>query len=74
LKKHVYREHPNLQEMGIFFLQRVTKTQSEKQATKKRKIVPPFQIINFFSNQHIYNKLNLLQHAFLEDLVLYVYF
>jgi hypothetical protein len=60
--------------MGIFFLQRVAKIQSEKQPTKNRKIVPPFQIINFFNNECPYNKLNLLQHAFLEDFVLYVYF
>jgi len=60
--------------MGSFSLQRVAKIQSKKQATKKRKIVPLFQIIDFFNNQHPYNKLNLLQHALLEDLVLNVYF
>jgi hypothetical protein len=49
LKNHVYHEHPNLQEMGIFSLQRVAKIQSEKQAIKKGKIVPPFQIIYFLA-------------------------
>jgi hypothetical protein len=50
----------------------VIETQSEKQALKKRKIDPPFQIINFFGNQQPYNKSNPLQQTFLEDLILYV--
>jgi hypothetical protein len=48
LKNHVYHEHPNLQEMGIFSLQRVAKIQSEKQATRKKENCPPFSNHRFF--------------------------
>ncbi len=73
LKKHACHEHPNLyKKWGLFLLQKVTKTQSEKQRTKKKKIVPPFQMINVFGNQWPYNKSDPLQQTFLEDLVLYV--
>jgi hypothetical protein len=50
----------------------VTKNKSDKQATKKSKIVSHFFIIKFFNNQHLYNKADLAQHLFLKDLVLYV--
>ncbi len=73
LKKHVYHEQPYLyKKWRLFLLQMVTKTQSEKHGSKKRKIVPflkshNFLAINLFTtNQIFYNK------AFLEDLVLYV--
>jgi len=51
LKKHVCNEHPNLyKKWGLFKLQIVIKTQSEKQISKKQKFVPFFQIITFFGN------------------------
>jgi hypothetical protein len=49
-----------------------TKIKSDKQATKKRKIVSHFLIIKFFNNQHLYNKVDLAQHLFLKDFLLYV--
>jgi hypothetical protein len=45
VKKIYCHEHPYLyKKWGLFLLQRVTKTQSEKQGSKKRKIVPLSQI------------------------------
>ncbi len=47
---------------GLFLLQRVTKTQSEKQGSKKRKIIPPSQITCFLAtnglttNKILYNR------------------
>jgi hypothetical protein len=73
LRKHACHEYPNLcKKCGLLLLQRVVETQSAKQGTKKRKIVPPFQITNFFGSQQPYHKLYLLHQTFLEDLVLYV--
>ncbi len=64
-KKHSCYEHPNLyKKWGLFLLQKVAETQSEKQGTKKRKLVPPSQITNFFGNQWPYHKSNPLQQAF----------
>jgi hypothetical protein len=37
--------------MGIFWLQKVIEIQSEKTSYKKRKIVLPFEMIDFFGNQ-----------------------
>jgi hypothetical protein len=49
LKKHACHEHLDLyKKWGLFFLQRVIKTQSEKCGSKKRKIVLPFQNTIFF--------------------------
>jgi hypothetical protein len=49
LNKYVCNEHPNLyKKWGSLKLQIVIKTQSEKQVSKKRKIVPFFQIIALF--------------------------
>jgi hypothetical protein len=64
LKKHACHEHLDLyKKWGLFFLQRVIKTQSEKCGSKKRKIVLPFQNTIFFlstnnltTNQILYNK------------------
>jgi len=44
----------------------------QRQATKKQKTIPPFQVTNFFNNQQPYNKFDLAQQTFLEDLVLYI--
>jgi hypothetical protein len=46
---------------------------NHKEATKKkRKTIPPSQIMEFFYNHKPYNKLNPTQCAFPEDLVLYI--
>lgn len=50
----------------------MSKTGSGKQVAKKKNIAPPFHIMDFFCNQHPHNKEGLAQHAFLEDLMLYV--
>ncbi len=55
---------------GLFLLQKVTKTQSGKQGSNNRKIVPPSQITDFFGSQRPYHKLDPLHWASLEDLVL----
>jgi hypothetical protein len=56
LKKHSCHEHPNMyKKWGLFLLQKVAKTQSEKQGTKKRKIVLASQITNIFGNQWPYH-------------------
>ncbi len=61
LKKYACHEHLDLyKKWGFFLLQKVIKTQSEKRGSKKKKIVPPFQIIKFFSNQQPYHKSNSL--------------
>ncbi len=39
---------------------------------RKGKTTPPSQITQFFGNQKPYNKSNLIQLAFLENLVLYI--
>jgi len=51
---------------GLFLLQKVTKTQSGKQGSNNRKIVPLSQIIDFFGSQRPYHKLDPLHWAFLE--------
>jgi hypothetical protein len=56
----------------LFLLQKVVETQTEKQVTKKRKIVPPFQITIFFGSLHFYNESYPLQYSFMENLMLYV--
>ncbi len=71
LKKHTCHEHPYFyKKWGL--LHRVIETQCDKQGTKKRKIVPLSQIIDFFGNQQPYHKLDSVQQAFLEDMVLFV--
>ncbi len=47
-------------------LQMVIKTQSEKQVSKKRKIIPFFQIITFFCSQLPYNESNSMHPQLLE--------
>jgi hypothetical protein len=39
---------------------------------KETKKIPPSQIIDFFNSQRPYNKFDLTQQTFLEDLVLYI--
>ncbi len=61
LRKHACHEYLDLyKKCGLFLLQRVVENQSEKQGTKKRKIVPLSQITNFFGSQGAYHKLDLL--------------
>ncbi len=70
LRKHACHEYPYLyKKCGLFLLQRVVKTQSEKQGTNKRKIVPLSQITNFFGNQGPYHKSDSLHQTFFEDLM-----
>ncbi len=53
----------------FFRCKELQKSKVKNKLQEKRKIVPPFQITDFFSNQRPHNKLNLLQHALLEYLV-----
>jgi len=51
LRKHAFHEYPDLyKKCRLFLLQKVVGTQNEKQGTKKKKIVPPFQITNYFGS------------------------
>jgi hypothetical protein len=47
-------------------------TKNHKEATKKRKTIPPSQIMELFYSHKPYNKLDPTQCAFPEDLVLYI--
>jgi hypothetical protein len=60
LKKYACHEYNFrvVQKWGLFLLQRVKETQSEKQGSKKRKIVPPSQITYLFGSQRPYHKSN----------------
>jgi hypothetical protein len=42
------------------------------ESKKKRKNILPFMIIEFFGYQQPYNKIDPMQHAFLENMVLYI--
>jgi hypothetical protein len=44
----------------------------QQKTIKKRKIIFPFFIIEFFGKHQLYNKTNLVQHEFLEDIILYI--
>jgi hypothetical protein len=56
----------------MFVVQKSKDGGDQRQATKKWKTIFPSQITNFFNNQRPYNKFDLAQQAFLEDLVLYI--
>jgi hypothetical protein len=44
----------------------------QQKTTKKRKNISPYLITKFFGNHWPYNKIGLMQYAFLEDLILYI--
>lgn len=73
LKKHVTHEQSKqYRKQSLFLVEKVSKTKSDKQFAKKRKIVPPFKITKFFNNQCPYNKSNPTQQSFMEVLVFHV--
>jgi hypothetical protein len=73
LKKHVTHEQSKqYRKWGLFLLEKVSKTKSDKQVAKKKKIVPPFKFTKFFNNQCPYNKSNPTQQSFMEVLVFHV--
>jgi hypothetical protein len=62
LKKHVIDKHvKEYRRWGLFMVQKSKDGGDQRQATKKRKTIPP-QIINFFNNQRPYNKFDHAQH------------
>jgi hypothetical protein len=73
LKKHVTNKHvEEYRRWGLFVMQKSKDGGDERQAAKKQKTIPPFQITNFFGNHQRYNKSDPTEQTFLEDLVLYI--
>jgi hypothetical protein len=51
LKKHVTNKHvKKYRRWGLFVVQKSKDGGDQRQAVKKRKTIPPFQIIDFFSS------------------------
>jgi hypothetical protein len=73
LKKLVFHEHvEECKRWDLFLVQKAQGDGPQGETTKKRKNIPPFLIIEFFGTQQPYNKIDPTQHAFFEDLILYI--
>jgi hypothetical protein len=61
-----------MQKVGLVLGAKSSKRWISMRTTKKRKNILPFLIIEVFGTQQLYNKIDPVQHAFFENLVLYI--
>ena len=72
MKNHVVNEHSLEFERYKASLTMLKELDAARQKTKKRKIVQPSTITEFFSGQKSYQKCDIQQKYFIEDLVLFI--